>query len=118
MKAEDYGWALMDVGVGSVMFCSGLTNRLIVTHKNQKRGSFIKELISSVTGNLGIFLGGTVRFFLLTGIDYHDHVTEWGVHWNFFCTIAILNVIQVFIRSSKYTIYYGFGLLVASELVQ
>ncbi len=32
-KTEDYGWALMDVGVSSVMIASGISNRLINTHK-------------------------------------------------------------------------------------
>ena len=45
-KAEDYGWALMDVGVSSTMLCAGVTNRLIVAHKDSKKGkSLIKELI-------------------------------------------------------------------------
>lgn len=34
VKAEDYGWSMMDIGVSSVMFASGLTNRLIVRHRN------------------------------------------------------------------------------------
>ena len=108
----------MDTGVSSVMLASGISNRLIVTHKKARKSkSFIKELIQSVTGNLGVVLGGTVRFFLLTGIDYHDHVTEWGVHWNFFLTIAILNVAIVFVRSSKHAMIAGFLFLIVGELM-
>lgn len=29
-KSEDYGWALMDVGVSAVMFSSGFGHKLIV----------------------------------------------------------------------------------------
>ena len=29
-KAEDYGWAMMDIGVSAVMFASGFSNSLIV----------------------------------------------------------------------------------------
>lgn len=61
-------------------------------------------------------IAATIRFFLLTGIEYHDHVTEWGVHWNFFLTIAILNVLAVFLRSSKNSMIYGFILLTFAEL--
>lgn len=115
-KSEDHGWALMDVGVSAVMFSSGFANKLIVKHKTAKKANFWKELMGSVTGNLGITIAATIRFFLLTGIDYHDHVTEWGVHWNFFLTIAVLNLFIVFVRSSRYTMLYGFSLLVLAEL--
>lgn len=118
-KAEDYGWSLMDVGVSAVMLASGVTNRLIVTHRDSKKGkSLIGELLQAITSNLGVCTGASVRFFLLTGIDYHDHVTEWGTHWNFFVTIACLNVLGVFIRSSKYVMYYGFAMLIGCELLQ
>lgn len=99
-KSEDSGWALMDVGVAAVMFSSGYANKLIVQHKTTRKPNFWKELFQSVSGNLGVTIAATIRFFLLTGIEYHDHVTEWGVHWNFFLTIAILNVFGVFLRSS------------------
>ena len=71
--------------------------------------------MQSVSGNIGVSLAATIRFFLLTGIEYHDHVTEWGVHWNFFLTIALLNVFAVFIRSSKYAFIYGLVLLIVAE---
>jgi len=110
---------MMDVGVSSTMLCAGVTNRLIVVHKESKKGkSLLKELIQSITSNLGICLGASVRFFLLTGIDYHDHVTEWGTHWNFFVTIACLNIISVFIRSSKYAMILGFTIMITTELLQ
>jgi phosphatidylinositol glycan class W len=31
-------------------------------------------------------------------------VTEWGVHWNFFCTITIVNFFIVFIKNVKSTL--------------
>jgi len=69
-----------------------------------------------VTGNFAVTVAATIRFFLLTGIEYHDHVTEWGVHWNFFLTIAVLNLLIVFLRSSRFAMLYGFSLLVLAEL--
>ena len=116
-KVEDHGWALMDVGVSAVMFSTGIANKLVVTHKTTKKANFLRELVQSVTGNVGVTIAATIRFFLLTGIEYHDHVTEWGVHWNFFLTIAVLNVLMVFLRSSKYAMEYGFILLIGCELL-
>ena len=68
-----------------------------------------------MSGNIGVSIAATVRFFLLTGIEYHDHVTEWGVHWNFFLTVGLLGVFSVFLRSSKNAMLYGLILLLAFE---
>lgn len=71
----------------------------------------MRDLIAAVSGNKLVMLAASIRFFLLHGIDYHDHVTEWGVHWNFFMTIAVINVTLVFVRSSKFALLYGFLIL-------
>jgi phosphatidylinositol glycan class W len=84
------------------------------THKkiSSQNNNFLKELIHSVFGNLAVCLAASVRFILLTSIDYHDHVTEWGTHWNFYLTIAVLNVVFVFVRSSDYALVVGLALLI------
>ena len=52
-KTEDYGWSLMDVGVSSVMFTTGMSSRLIVQHKtaSRKNPNFLRELISMFITN-------------------------------------------------------------------
>lgn len=62
-------------------------------------------------------IAASVRFFLLSGVDYHGHVTEWGVHWNFFATIAILNVLSVFVRKSDHCMLAGLSIILAQELI-
>jgi len=74
---------------------------------------FLKELVFSVSGNLAVCVAASVRFVLLTSIDYHEHVTEWGTHWNFYLTIAVLNVFIVFIRSSDYALPIAIILLMS-----
>ena len=66
----------MDVGVGSVMFSSGLTSRkirdMVLTPENQKRKSTIwKDLIGLFKGSFFIFLLAFGRFLLHKEIDYH-----------------------------------------------
>jgi len=108
VKTEDYGWAIMDIGVSATMFSMGYTHKKTSSQNN----NFLKELIHSVFGNLAVCLAASVRFILLTSIDYHDHVTEWGTHWNFYLTIAVLNVVFVFVRSSDYALVVGLALLI------
>jgi hypothetical protein len=110
-KTEEEGWGLMDVGVSSLMISAAWSSKLCTTYPLSKKSYFFTDLKNAITGNIGVCLAASVRFFLLTGVEYHDHVTEWGVHWNFFLTIAILNIFNVFLRSTKYAFIYGIALL-------
>jgi hypothetical protein len=38
-----------------------------------------------------IFLG-VCRYFLLNSLGYHYPIQEYGVHWNFFFTLAVVKV--------------------------
>ena len=116
-KTEEEGWALMDVGVSSLMISAAWSNKICIQHKTAKKSSFLGDLVNAITGNVGVCLAASVRFFLLSGVEYHGHVTEWGVHWNFFLTIAALNVLGVFIRKSQYCLIYGFIVLLAQEFI-
>ena len=117
-KTEEEGWGLMDVGVSSLMISAAWSNQICINHKtNKKSNSFLRDLVKALTGNVGILLAASVRFFLLSGVDYHKHVTEWGVHWSFFLTIASLNVFGAFVRDNRHCLLYGFIVLLAQELL-
>ena len=117
-KTEDSGWSFMDSGVALVMIFSGMTNPLVVKqHCKNAIPPFVKGLKNAIASNKLVCFAASLRFFLLTGIDYHDHVTEWGVHWNFFMTIAFLNVFMVLIRSSKHALVIAITTLFASEFI-
>ena len=118
-KTEDSGWSFMDSGVALVMIFAGATNSVVIKqHFKVMVPPFLKGIYNAVASNKLVVLAASIRFFLLTGIDYHDHVTEWGVHWNFFMTIACLNVMNVFIRSSKYAIVIAVAILLFQEFIQ
>ena len=108
----------MDVGVSAIVLTSGYASKLIVSHEtSKKQTSVLTDLYHAMTSNVAILVAATIRFVLLKGINYHDHVTEWGVHWSFFCTLAVLLILVTLLRSSKYVLFYGFGLLVLSDLM-
>ena len=85
VKTEEFGLSLMDIGTGGFIFSSGLTSRYargVVTSNGDQYsgGQFIKVFT--------VFLLGVGRFLALQTVDYHEHVSEYGLHWNFFVTLA------------------------------
>lgn len=118
-KTEDSGYSFMDSGVALVMIFSGMTNPLVVKQDCKNPiPPFFKGLMKAIASNKLVTFAASLRFFLLHSINYHDHVTEWGVHWNFFVTIAFLNVMTVFIRSSKHVLLIAISTIFVSEFIQ
>lgn len=84
-KTENYGLSLMDLGVGAVIFSMGLTSGRFW----QQPDYFTKVFKSSIV----TFLIGLGRLVVIKIIGYHEHESEYGRHWNFFLTLAIVPVL-------------------------
>ena len=93
-KAETYGTGLMDVGVGAFVFNAGMVSR---SHK-----TWAERLKSAVP----MITLGLVRLATVKGVDYQEHVTEYGIHWNFFFTLAGVVVFGPLVRPNN---SLGFG---------
>lgn len=90
-KTEIYGTGVMDFGVGAYVFA----NALVCPEARRKstsvsKMSHITKQLYSVWPLVALGLGRLVSV-KMTG--YHEHVTEYGVHWNFFFTLAIVRVV-------------------------
>jgi glucosaminylphosphatidylinositol acyltransferase len=91
-KVETWGTSLMDMGVGSFVFSAGVVAAKQVLrdeHSGRKTG-LGRRLYVSTRHAFPILALGLVRLFMVKGVDYAEHVTEYGVHWNFFFTLAFL----------------------------
>ena len=53
---------------------------------------FVRRVISSLWSSLPLLVFGAGRLLAVKATDYHEHVSEYGVHWNFFFTLAIVKV--------------------------
>jgi hypothetical protein len=119
-KTEVAGYSLMDIGVGAVVLTGAIASKQsrAVTSSNVLRvagssrsenraeaarqyGSILGEALATLVG-----LGGAVQQSLVAVgplvvlglgklivtalVNYQNHVTEYGRHWNFFITLALV----------------------------
>jgi len=89
-KTERYGISLMDIGIGGFIFSSGLTSSFargesISKVNDKERGRDLNRRRWRVASVVAL---GLLRLISLKALNYHEHVTEYGKHWNFFLTLA------------------------------
>ncbi|KAK2156607.1 hypothetical protein LSH36_209g05026 [Paralvinella palmiformis] len=94
-KREKYGVGLMDVGIGGFMVANGIVCK-------ETRADFkveccvsgrLKYILTVVRSTIPLWILGLLRalFSWLTG--YHVHPSEYGLYWNFFFTLAVVQVL-------------------------
>lgn len=84
-KTETYGVSLMDIGSGSYVFSSGLVSRFA-------RGERRRSLTKSTRKVLPLIVLGLARLAITKAVGYHLIESEYGRHWNFFFTLAGVNL--------------------------
>lgn len=91
-KVETWGTSLMDMGVGAFVFSAGVVAaRPVLKERISGRSTaLLPRLLQSMRHSLPLFALGVVRLLSVKGLDYAEHVTEYGVHWNFFFTLGFL----------------------------
>ncbi|KAL1124388.1 hypothetical protein AAG570_001017 [Ranatra chinensis] len=87
-KTESFGFSLMDTGVGFFI----VSNAVVV--KPIEIGLEGKTFLKTLLHNIPLIMLGIVRFLTTESLDYQKHVTEYGLHWNFFFTLAFVRIIS------------------------
>jgi phosphatidylinositol glycan class W len=108
-KTETSGYGLMDLGAGSFCISGGFVSwyarrryqpASTPLSKKEKTPRVVK-LIKVVVKCLPLIIMGFIRFFTTKGLEYQEHVSEYGVHWNFFFTLSVVSVVSLIVRTSE-----------------
>ncbi|KAI6128862.1 GWT1-domain-containing protein [Pisolithus croceorrhizus] len=96
-KCETYGVSLMDLGVGSFVFSQGIISAIpLLKDPSRLRKPLGYKLFDTLKKVAPVAILGLIRLMAVKGTDYPEHVTEYGVHWNFFVTLSLLPLLEVF----------------------
>ncbi|XP_048500760.1 uncharacterized protein At4g17910 isoform X2 [Beta vulgaris subsp. vulgaris] len=102
---------MMDLGVGSFVVANALVSRQA---RNVHSGGWKTALQSTCP----LILLGVARLASTTGVDYQVHVGEYGVHWNFFFTLAAVSLLTSAINiHPKYCGILGLFILIGYQIV-
>ncbi|XP_020026690.1 phosphatidylinositol-glycan biosynthesis class W protein isoform X3 [Castor canadensis] len=90
-KTELYGTGAMDFGVGGFVFGTAMV--CLEVRRKYLEGSRLNYLRKSLYSVGPLLFLGIARLVTIKSIGYQEHVSEYGVHWNFFFTIVVVKLI-------------------------
>lgn len=86
-KNDGYTVGLMDLGVGCFMFCNGIVS------SKARRVKLAKNAVL-------LFLLGLIRLLVVYALKLDVNPNEYGLHWNFYFTIAAVMLLFLVVGSS------------------
>lgn len=108
-KTETYGTSLMDLGVGSFILANALVSR-------QARSVSSVNWKAAVQSTSPLLLLGFARLLTTRSVDYQVHAGEYGVHWNFFFTLAAVSILTSIINiPPQYSGIFGVAILIGFQ---
>ncbi|XP_059764392.1 phosphatidylinositol-glycan biosynthesis class W protein [Balaenoptera ricei] len=90
-KTELYGTGAMDFGVGAFIFGTAMVCPEV--RRKYTKGSRLCYLTKSLYSVWPLVFLGMGRLVIIKSIGYQEHLTEYGVHWNFFFTLIVVKLI-------------------------
>ncbi|XP_046411850.1 GPI-anchored wall transfer protein 1 [Neodiprion fabricii] len=102
-KTEVYGYSLMDTGVGFFVIANALVSPEARDSGDRRTSGFLttasRNLHDCLRSCIPLLILGSARYFSVEYLNYQKHVTEYGVHWNFFITLAAVKILTSIVTS-------------------
>lgn len=92
-KTETVGYGFMDLGASSFIISSGLVASFPTKTKTNRA--------ITTTTILPLLVLGLLRIITNKSADYPEHVSEYGIHWNFFFTLAVTRTMTALVKPSR-----------------
>lgn len=82
----------MDLGVGAFVFSSGVVSGRTYANSagSVSQTALIPNFIRSLRASFTLLALGFIRLVATKGVNYQEHNSEYGLHWNFFFTLGFL----------------------------
>jgi len=97
-EVSGYGW--MDLGAASFIIIAGWTSSS--SSSSSSSSTITTSITKAVVKCTPLFILGIIRLITIKGVEYQEHVSEYGVHWNFFFTLCCVEgtlVLWKFVKS-------------------
>lgn len=79
----------MDLGVGAFVFSSGVVSGRAYAHHGAAP-NLLSNFAKSLRSSLPLLTLGFIRLLATKSVNYQEHNSEYGLHWNFFFTLGFL----------------------------
>ena len=90
-KTEEFGTGLMDVGIGMYILSNALVSKEARSRHLQNFSLLnLKALVLQIISSWPIALLGIIRLCSVKLLGYQEHISEYGMHWNFFLSLALV----------------------------
>ena len=106
----------MDAGVGSFVFSNAIVSKA-ARHGAERRTqvSYGRRILVALRGVSPLLFLGFMRLLSTKATDYQEHVSEYGVHWNFFFTLSVVSLMVTLLEPTAnqclvWAIFLGTGM--------
>lgn len=107
----------MDAGVGSFVFSSGIVASRAYL-KTTTYTSVPNSMLKAIRSAFPILVLGFARLFLTKSVNYQEHSSEYGLHWNFFFTLGFLPPFVTLIGFFRHVVPFSMLALIIAVVYQ